>query len=286
MYQPDFLIIGSMKSGTTTLHADLRRQPAIGLPDPKESWILTSSKTVKDVRRKYKRYYKNVPSNRLKGDATTGYAFAPTFPGVPKLAAESITTNLKLLYIVRDPLDRTLSHIRHDLMAGRINKENLAKVVDEDPRYVLVSDYCFQLGKWLEYFPAENIYCVSFENYIENRDQCLRNICDFLSVEGYLSSDEMHEIHNAASNKFGPPNILKRISRFSFYQHKIRPFLPKIVSNTVKSALYRKQTYETFQLDEEMQERLTEKMRAVPVKFSQFLEDNNIKNDVDWKTRL
>ena len=46
---PDFLIIGAMKSGTTSLYADLKTHPSIFLPEDKEPSCLASDEVLTDA---------------------------------------------------------------------------------------------------------------------------------------------------------------------------------------------------------------------------------------------
>ena len=53
MARPDFLIVGAMKAGTTTLHQDLRSHPGIFLPVLKEPETLARLDDMGDIGREY-----------------------------------------------------------------------------------------------------------------------------------------------------------------------------------------------------------------------------------------
>ena len=77
---PQFLLIGAMKAGTTTLYSDLNKHPDIEIPDPKESWILTNSSSEAEALSRYRRYYSNVPRGKVIGDATTCLLYTSPSP--------------------------------------------------------------------------------------------------------------------------------------------------------------------------------------------------------------
>src|SRR3954452_7693164 len=120
---PDFLIIGAQKAGTTALYAYLREHPTIAGPPWKE---------VSFFDRHYRRgagwYRGNFPSRLylrrvrarsgarpIVGEASPSYVFHPLAP--ERVAA--LVPDVRLIALVRNPIDRALSHYHHEVALGR-----------------------------------------------------------------------------------------------------------------------------------------------------------------------
>ena len=112
---PDFLILGAQKAGTTALYSYLRKHPSIIGP----SW-----KEVSYFDRHYARgpaWYRGNFPNKLRtrgalvGEASPSYLFHPLGPRrVRELVPEA-----RLVALLRDPVDRALSHYNHERALGR-----------------------------------------------------------------------------------------------------------------------------------------------------------------------
>ena len=81
---PDFLIIGAMKAGTTTLYRDLMTNPAIFFPSEKEkSHLLRDEVLTEAGRRDYEKLFRRARPGQVLGIAPTRYTNLPDCPGVP-----------------------------------------------------------------------------------------------------------------------------------------------------------------------------------------------------------
>ncbi len=110
---PHFIVIGAQKAGTTSVHEWLLQHPGIHLPASKEAHYFTlfHDKTVQW----YANHYAGAQRGQLRGDITPYYAYHP-------YAAERIAKLLpavRLVYLVRDPVERTISHYFHEVRRGK-----------------------------------------------------------------------------------------------------------------------------------------------------------------------
>jgi Sulfotransferase domain len=108
MRLPDFLVIGAMKSGTTTFYHDLAGHPHVYLAD-KELGALTRDISAPQ----YAAHFKHARINQLCGDVSTGYSMLPDVTGVVERAARQLSPRAKILYLVREPVQRAISHHYH-----------------------------------------------------------------------------------------------------------------------------------------------------------------------------
>ena len=106
---PDFLIVGAMKAGTTTLYHDLSEHPDIFLPVLKEPEVLTTLERLDEMRAYYARLFRPARPGQLKGEASTAYTKRPNNEGVAEKARALCGDGLKIIYIRRDPVERIRS---------------------------------------------------------------------------------------------------------------------------------------------------------------------------------
>ena len=198
---PDFLILGAQKAGTTALYSYLRRHPSITGP----SW-----KEVSYFDRHYARgeawYRGNFPNKartrgKLVGEASPSYVFHPLAPQrVRELVPEA-----RLVVLVRNPVDRALSHYQHEVALGRepLSFEDALAAEDErlrgeeerllaDPRYFsrewwshtyrARGRYAEQLERWLAVFPQEQLLIVPSDDLADDPAGAHARVLDFLGA--------------------------------------------------------------------------------------------------------
>lgn len=220
---PNFLVIGAMKSGTTTLYEDLRLHPGVYIPD-KETSILLASERTSETQHTFRDMYRRRPSGAILGEVSATYAMLPTFPGVPKRAHATLGPETKIVYLVREPLDRIISHHFHDLADGRIGSE-IDVAVREDARFVSYSSYGLQLAPWIDAFGSDAVRVVRFEEYMSDRASGLRDILTFLGVPLGVKLDPT-EVFNASDGKSVAPGRWGRVAGSVPYRRWLRPLIP------------------------------------------------------------
>ena len=180
---PNFIIIGAAKSATTTLTTILPKHPDIFISKPKEP---------KFFGRYYSKgwdWYANRFSDgqglALRGEGSTMYASQmKAFKDTPELMHRHLP-KLKLIYIVRHPLDRIVSHWRH--YRGRHPEcPDFSDFMDNKKLRCLIvgcSMYYQQLSRFRQFYPDEQIHCMTFEDLLSNPKKSLRSTLRFLGVK-------------------------------------------------------------------------------------------------------
>lgn len=241
MRLPDFLVIGAMKSGTTSLCRDLEKNSQVFLPSVKEPHTLCMDEVcTKEGRRKYAALFQNATPEQVCGEGSTGYTKRPYNKGVPERAREVAGEKLKLVYIVRNPVDRTLSHHYHMYRAGDAPRD-IGEAIKELPRLIDVSRYAMQLTPWLDVFGADNLCMVRFETYIDNRNNTIKKVNKFLSVSSEINNLSK-SIENKGEEQLIPPKYIKKlkrkITRSQWYKRNIHPSVPQWVLDGMKRVFY------------------------------------------------
>lgn len=177
---PNFIIIGAMKSGTSTLHSNLQLHPEIGMSKLKEPHYFDK------YYNKPLSYYSDQFSyaKRLNGESTPAYSWNHIFPEIPERIYNTVP-NVKLIYLLRDPVDRITSHLHHDLYRGRFKLKEVNQIVLENPNYVQISRYFTQLSSYLEYFEFENILIMETNSLQKDTNLALNQICEFVGAEQF-----------------------------------------------------------------------------------------------------
>jgi hypothetical protein len=187
---PDFIIIGAMKSGTTTLDRFLRDHPEISMARDKETDYFIAEKSYCHGPHWYTGQFD--PAFRLHGEASPNYTKADVFCGVPERIAAH-RSDVKLVYIVRDPVERALAQYRHSWISGDL-QDPLATCVDgHEWRHVLASSrYAEQLEPYLARFPREQILVLDFDDLARTPQAVMDALTAFLGTSRHLVTPGRH----------------------------------------------------------------------------------------------
>jgi len=234
---PDFLIIGAMKAGTTSLFFDLSANPGIFFPEDKEpNNLVTDAVLTVDGKNKYGKLFQEARRDQICGEASTSYSKWPAIRGVPERAARVLGEEVKIIYLVREPIARTISQHHHELASGTVHP-NIDKAIRECPRLIDFSRYARQLDPWLERFGEERVHVVRFESYIEDRTGIVAELSAFLGVDPVLERVRAGRVYNQGDRMRAPRGPLWRFSRGYFYRAFLRPWLPRAVRSRLRDVL-------------------------------------------------
>ena len=179
---PDFMIIGAMKSATSTLHEQLRLQPGIFMSTPKEPNFFSDDVNYGKGITWYRSLFEQAGSDVLKGESSTHYTKLPTYPRtIERMKKTGIRP--KFIYVMRQPVDRLISHYIHEWSQGVI-KTDIVTALKTCPELVQYGRYAYQLEPYFEAFGQHSVLPVFFDR-IRNAPQAeLERICRFIGYEG------------------------------------------------------------------------------------------------------
>ena len=179
---PDFIIIGAMKCATSTLHEQLSRQPGIFMTEPKEPCFFSNDEVWAKGLKWYRSLYQNAEEGGLCGESSTHYTKLPTYPHtVARMRAH--VPEAKLIYVIRHPIDRLVSHYVHDWTERKINAPiDEAVVVHSD--LINCSKYAMQIRPFLETYGPANILLVFFEHFLAESQKEFERIARFIGYTG------------------------------------------------------------------------------------------------------
>jgi len=197
---PNLIVIGAAKCGTTSLHEYLDQHPAISMSREKELYFFVEEKNLGKGLAWYESQFD--ASAPIRGESSPGYSAFPLYRGVPERMAETIP-DAKLVYLVRDPIERIVSHYTH----RRVNWPDMAPLAETlgpgafRDWLVKPSHYWLQLEQYLQCFAAEQILVVDSDELRDRRRETLRRIFEFVGVDPSFRSSKFELSHNAATGR-------------------------------------------------------------------------------------
>ena len=226
MALPHFLIIGAMKAGTTSLFMDLSQHPRLFLPkDIKEPHYLCSGDSHEAIAKHYAELFAGAGDDQLCGEASTGYTKRPQMEGVAERALELLGPDLRVVYLIRDPIERMLSHYRHETIAGEIDVPLEEAVRSFDP-LLQYSRYGYQVEPWVRCFGADRVRVLRFEDYTAHRAATVSSLGDWLGAGRETVKVNEDQVYNRSAHKPVVTPVWQRLRDSKVYRQKVRPLLP------------------------------------------------------------
>lgn len=237
---PDFIIIGVMRGGTTSLYNYLIEHSNIGSASMKEVHFFDNNfpKGLTWYRSQFPSYlHKYYRSRILKQDFITGEA-SPYYifhPHAPKRIAASLP-HVKLIALLRNPVDRAYSHYSHQVERGYEKLSFEEALLREEERtagegtklamredyfsynylhytYLARGIYVDQLQTWMNLFRREQILLIKSEDFYQDTPAILKQILVFLNVPNARLKEQKEEYqqYNSYTHTKMDPATRKRL---------------------------------------------------------------------------
>jgi Sulfotransferase domain len=234
---PKFLGIGAAKCGTTSLHEILAQHSEIYLPEKKELHFFENDAHYNLGLNWYADYFKEVNDKKLIGEITADYIF---YNYVPERIFKDLGKDVKLILMLRNPVDRAYSEYLFNVRRGYLNS-SFEEVIENEKNFdpdkfenrncvpIYRSKYSVHIKRFLNYFDSNNIHYVLFEDdFIANRTETFNNIFSFLNVP--REDINLNQRYKPAyvpkyqwlQSIVYQPNRLKNFSKKFLKTHKLR----------------------------------------------------------------
>jgi hypothetical protein len=243
MTRPNFLIIGAMKAGTTSMHYYIGDHPQVFMPRANDLNFFIEEMNWSKGWAWYEEQFAGAGDAIAVGEVSPGYSFHPVRKGVPARIAASLP-EARLIYIVRHPIERMRSQWVHRALRG-MERRPLDRALLDDPRYLDRSRYGMQVAEYLRHFPRDQLFIVVTEQLATSQAAIMRGVYDFLGVDAGWTGDVMDKRYNRTDIKQreripqAPPRALSRRALGALVRRSRPPRDPRtaVLSDGVRAQL-------------------------------------------------
>lgn len=201
--RPDFLVIGSQKAGTTTVHRVLRRHPQVWVPPGKDLDFFFDDRRFAAGPARYFAQLADAPAGAVRGEVSPGYLVHPRAPA--RIAR--LLPGVKLVAIVREPIARALSQYwdsRRWLAVDRPFEAFCAPPLPTiwrpgAPGFISRGVYAPYIERYRRLFDPGQLLVLRFEQLRSAPDAFWRALFGFLGVDPAFTCPEMSAPHNPRS---------------------------------------------------------------------------------------
>lgn len=183
---PNFLIIGAMKSGTTSFFNMLSRHPSIYVPYYKELQYFSRDHKHALGDKFYTDHFLEARDDQIIGEGSTCYSRWPHYPHAAKRIAERLP-DVRLIYLMRHPVERAYSHYGHIMQDRIIRKDGpiltFEEILDDEKEIIDTSLYKIQIENYLALFKRSQMLFLTFDELISSPAALLHRTQVFLGVE-------------------------------------------------------------------------------------------------------
>jgi hypothetical protein len=219
-FRVDFLIVGAQKCGTTTLTHVLRTHPSVVCSYDKETNFFSTSS---DWRAELPRYERMFPRR----EGALHFEASPTYTFYPHRNLEiwndlhAFNPRLKIVYLVRDPIERVTSAYMHIYERGYTDR-TFERALAEVPQLLDVTRYATQITPFLARFGKDRVRILFFEDLLHHRRTLLDDLARFLGIDphGFGDVAALHANPSIGGNKRHqkydrPPLFLRAVRRIA-----------------------------------------------------------------------
>ena len=195
--KPTLFICGAPRSGTTSLYRYLRQHPDVCMSRRKETGVFLENYD-KGVGWLTSNYLTHYDGESVVGESTTGHMQHP--PSARRMA--ETVPDAKLVFILRDPVERIYSHFRFHRQSGRLSAEetfsDLIRDEEREWRRIQIDNGCYHkhLTRFERYFPRCQMKIFLHRDLTVDAASIARALYDFVGVNPAFLPDTSAS-HNA-----------------------------------------------------------------------------------------
>lgn len=216
---PNFLVVGASKSGTTSLYHYLKQHPDIFLSDkqkegryfsqmegnyngPGDSNVdLTITRSFDD----YKTLFSGYNGEKAVGDISPEYLYFYE-KAIPQIKKD-LNDEVKIVIILRSPVERAFSgylHFKRDRRETLSFEEGLEMEQERKANNWIWAWQYKNSGLFFKQVKAysdnfKNVKIIVFDDFKENPDKVLKELCQFLEVDSDFAFDTSYK-YNVSGN--------------------------------------------------------------------------------------
>jgi hypothetical protein len=234
---PKFIVIGAMKSGTTSLFYYLSQHPALVPSVPKETHFFDGGLVdgVDEYKYGLPWYLRHFPLNsQLRGNKQT-FEASPSYIYHPLVAARLHETlpDVKMILLLRNPTQRAISHYQHKKRSGveklplmealQVEESRLEPIIASGDyfnlnlrhfAYKARGRYAEQLERYFKLFPREQILVLPSDVFFKNTADSLSKIFSFIGVDPIFEVKDLSPKFVAKNREVVDQEVIDYLNRY------------------------------------------------------------------------
>ncbi len=179
--RPNFLVVGAQKCATSTLCEVLGSHPDVFMTDPKEPYFFSHDEVFSRGWKWYESLFAGAAGRRMLGEGSTTYSQRGLYPAAAERIAQGLP-GVRVLYIVRHPLQRIESHWMHLRAHGGRETRPFAQALRERPEYIDNTLYLRQIDVYRALLGEDRTLVLFLEDLRADQPAVLRRCFEFLGV--------------------------------------------------------------------------------------------------------
>lgn len=134
-------------------------------------------------------------SSRVRGEITPAYSELPD-AGIREICAA--VPDIRIIHLLRHPLQRALSHLRMTINRGKIasDEATLIRWVNRGGELITRGEYQLHLPRWEAHIPPERMKIVPFGAIRRDPQALMREIEQFLGAHAFSSYPVEKRVHS------------------------------------------------------------------------------------------
>lgn len=229
MPDPNFLVIGAQKSGTSWLAQMIGQHPDVLTARRKEVLFFDKRYNYNKGIEWYRKQFPEHQGQKAIGEFTPNYLWTnlneeevqenESFPDVPRLVYEAYPT-LKLIVTLRDPVQRAISAYHHHIRPGRVSPRS--RILEAGRRFGIISMgyYHMHLTEWMRFFPPDRFLILIYEDdIVQNKEQTIARAFRFLDVDDGFVPENINTRYNFRNGhlylhlRYYTPRLARKLKR-------------------------------------------------------------------------
>jgi hypothetical protein len=206
---PDFVVIGAMKAGTTSLHEWLDAQPEVWGVPVKEPHFFSQDGVWERGVDWYRDLFADAPPGALAGESSTSYADPEYIDRVVE-RMRTLLPDARLIYVVRHPIDRLRSDYVHSVGEARQVLPLREAVLEPDCGHVVRSMYDRCIGPYRAAFSRDQLLVVTFEDLVRAPHRAWDAVLAHLGLPQRAAPATLH---NATDERRSSPQLKRWLRR-------------------------------------------------------------------------
>jgi hypothetical protein len=235
---PDWIIIGAMKSATSSLHRYLAEHPDIATSTPKELDFFIEPRYSEFGIDWYRQKFLQPEGALSAGESSVNYTKCHEFPGVAGRMHKHLP-DVKLIYVLRDPIKRIESQWIHAVGAGDWRGDFPSAVTDlETSLEVQTSRYWTQLSEFLQFYDSSQIKIMSYDAISADAAGSLEELLEFIGLDPQFDHSLIGKRIHPSSRKMRPNRLGLLFWEDPVRRRRLRKWLPWLVASPIEKPIW------------------------------------------------